>query len=225
MHTDVAGFTAVSERIDPIELSAMMNDYFLTIGQPVTRREGFFSDQTGDTMLAIWAAAEPDIHLPYQACEAALDISEALVGFHATARYPALYTRIGLHAGRIAVGGIRMGATEHYRTFGVIVNTAQRIQGLNKVLRTTNAGRCNNAVVTTATTVNVPSPYVRLTSLSGAWFSGGSSLSRSPVRDALSSIAGSPPPATRSDRHGLLAGTALAGTAPVWRGFKGDVDV
>ena len=136
MHTDVAGFTTVSERIDPIELSAMMNDYFLTIGQPVTRREGFVSDQTGDAMLAIWAAAEPDIHLRYQACEAALDISEALVRFHATARYPALSTRIGLHAGRIAVGGIRMGATEHYRSFGVIVNTAQRIQGLNKVLRT-----------------------------------------------------------------------------------------
>ena len=136
MHTDVAGFTSVAERMDPVALSAMMDDYFKTIGQPVTRREGFVSDQTGDAMLAIWASVKPDIHLRHQACEGSLDISEVLVRFHDTAKYPRLSTRIGLHAGRIAVGGVRMGTTQHYRSFGVIVNTAQRIQSLNKVLRT-----------------------------------------------------------------------------------------
>lgn len=136
LHTDVTGFTAISDSIDPTRLSAMMNDYFITIGQPVTRREGFVSDQTGDAMLAIWAAAQPDIYLRDQACAGALDIGEALVRFHEEREYPMLATRIGLHAGRIAVGGIRIGSTRHYRSFGVIVNTSQRIQSLNKLLRT-----------------------------------------------------------------------------------------
>lgn len=136
MHTDVEGFTSISEGLDPIRLSAMMSDYFKTIGQPVTRRQGLVSDQTGDAMLAIWAAAKPDIDLRQQACEGALDICEALAAFHKERGYPVLATRIGLHAGRIAVGGLRIGTTEHYRSFGVIVNTSQRIQSLNKLLRT-----------------------------------------------------------------------------------------
>ena len=74
LHTDVEGFTSISEDMDPINLSSVMNEYFKTIGQPVIRRGGFVSDQTGDSMLAIWAAAEPDVYLRHQACAGALDI-------------------------------------------------------------------------------------------------------------------------------------------------------
>ena len=136
LHTDIEGFTSLSESMHPIALSAMMNEYFKTIAQPVTRHEGFVSDQTGDAMLAIWAAAKPDIYLRQQACDGALDMCEALATFQKEPEYPALATRIGLHAGRIAVGGLRIGTTQHYRSFGVIVNTSQRIQSLNKLLRT-----------------------------------------------------------------------------------------
>jgi len=136
LHTDIEGFTSLSESMDPIALSAMMDEYFRTIAQPVTRHEGFVSDQTGDAMLAIWAAAKPDICLRQQACDGALDMCEALASFQKEPEYPALATRIGLHTGRIAVGGLRIGTTQHYRSFGVIVNTSQRIQSLNKLLRT-----------------------------------------------------------------------------------------
>ncbi|MGH8488443.1 MAG: CHASE2 domain-containing protein [Gammaproteobacteria bacterium] len=136
LHSDVEGFTSISEDMDPIDLSSVMNEYFKTIGQPVIRRGGFVSDQTGDSMLAIWAAAEPDVYLRHQACAGALDICEALNRFHQTSEYPSFATRIGLHAGQIAVGGVRIGTTQHHRSFGLIVNTAQRIQSLNKLLRT-----------------------------------------------------------------------------------------
>jgi adenylate cyclase len=87
-------------------------------------------------MLATWAAVKPDIRLQHLACEAALDICEALVRPSQDQGHGMLATRVGLHAGRIAVGGLRIGTTQHHRSFGVIVNTSQRIQSLNKELRT-----------------------------------------------------------------------------------------
>ena len=136
LHTDIAGFTPISEAMDPLRLSVMMDEYFKTIGKPVTRNNGFVSDQTGDAMLAIWAAAKPDIDLQQQACAGALEICESLIFWQKAREYPVLNTRLGLHAGRIAVGGMRIGTTQHYRSFGAIVNAAQRIQSLNKTLRT-----------------------------------------------------------------------------------------
>jgi len=68
-----------------------------------------------------------------QACEAAL---AALRIGQESAPDVVLQTRIGLHAGEIMLGNI--GALDHYeyRAVGDIVNTASRIEGLNKQLGT-----------------------------------------------------------------------------------------
>ena len=136
IHTDLQGFTALSERVGPVELSQIMEEYFQVIGKPVTRHGGIVSDQIGDAMLAIWAASEPDIMLRKQACEGALDITDAVQEFSRKTGEHRFPTRIGLHAGRIAVGDVPPGALGQSRSFGSIINAAQRIQALNKVLST-----------------------------------------------------------------------------------------
>ncbi len=70
------------------------------------------------------------------ACAAALDISKAsfeFTGHKENIRFP---TRIGLHHGDILMGDV--GAVDHYefRPTGDIVNTASRLEGLNKYLGT-----------------------------------------------------------------------------------------
>lgn len=87
-------------------------------------------------MLAIWVTSAPDSALKDQACLAALDIAEAVHRFNQSSDTLHLPTRIGLHSGYIVLGNI--GAADHYeyRPVGDIVNTATRIEGLNKYLGT-----------------------------------------------------------------------------------------
>ena len=103
--------------------------------EPVRAHRGVVSDVVGDAMLAIWSASGNDSTLRAHACRAALEIARSVAGFNRdnTHRLP---TRIGLHAGELALGNV--GALDHfeYRAVGDIVNTASRIQGVNKILQT-----------------------------------------------------------------------------------------
>jgi len=119
----------------PDALQAYMNRYYQVLFEPVRARGGIVSDVIGDAMLAIWSARESDINLRAQACHAAVEIAGNVDRFNAgnDARLP---TRIGLHAGVLALGNL--GAMDHfeYRAVGDIVNTASRIEGVNKTLNT-----------------------------------------------------------------------------------------
>jgi adenylate cyclase len=85
-------------------------------------------------MLALWVAASSESTLRAKACLAALDIRTALQLFDQSSNAVKLRTRIGLHCGHILLGHI--GALDHYEysPMGDIVNTAARIDSLNKKL-------------------------------------------------------------------------------------------
>lgn len=136
LSTDAEQYTSVSETMDPQELSTFMNKYYESIFAPVRQHGGIVSNVVGDSMLAIWTTTQPDDALRYKACQAALDISDAVRRFNQSSNSYQLRTRIGIHSGDIALGNI--GAVDHYeyRPVGDIVNTATRIEGLNKYLGT-----------------------------------------------------------------------------------------
>ena len=89
-----------------------MNKYYEAVFQPVRQYEGFVSDIKGDSMLSIWATANPDTALRKKACFAALDISNAVQKFKRDFDTLHLRTRMGLHSGYISLGSI--GAINHY---------------------------------------------------------------------------------------------------------------
>ncbi|OGP89253.1 MAG: hypothetical protein A2156_07205 [Deltaproteobacteria bacterium RBG_16_48_10] len=134
--TDAEHYTSLSETLDPKELGSFMNRYYETIFRPIKQRGGIVANVIGDSVLAIWIASHPDTPLRKEACQAALDISRALHQFNQSSGTLQLPTRIGLHSGYILLG--HMGAMDHYeyRPVGDIVNTATRIEGLNKYLGT-----------------------------------------------------------------------------------------
>jgi len=136
LFTDIEQYTALSESMEPTELHTFMNKYFEAIFEPVTQHAGIVAEIQGDSMLAIWGAPNPDATLRKQACLAALGISSAVHRFNQTSDSIHLPTRIGLHSGNMFLGNV--GAIDHYeyRPTGDIVNTASRIEGLNKYLNT-----------------------------------------------------------------------------------------
>jgi adenylate cyclase len=85
-------------------------------------------------MLALWATAGPDQGTRAAACRAALEIMGKIGLPGASDAY--LPTRIGLHCGEVVLGNVGAGEHFEYRAVGDIVNTAQRIEDLNKRLGT-----------------------------------------------------------------------------------------
>lgn len=135
MATDAGQYTSLSESQSPLLLHRLMNNYYAAIFPRVKSRKGLISDVIGDAMLSVWAAQKFDTNLRLNACHAALEIKTALTRFNENSEFP-LMTRIGLHFGEMQLGNV--GAKDHYeyRAVGDTVNTATRIEGLNKLLGT-----------------------------------------------------------------------------------------
>ncbi len=131
--TDAEQYTRLAEGMSPGELQEFMKRYYELLFAPVRARGGMISDVVGDAMLAIWSTPAAESELRSNACAAALEIQHALDKSEQPAMLP---TRIGLHAGELVLSHV--GAIDHYeyRAVGDIVNTASRIENLNKQLGT-----------------------------------------------------------------------------------------
>jgi adenylate cyclase len=136
LFTDAKGYTGVSETMDPEALSSYMNKYFEAIFEPVRKNSGIGLELKADSMLAIWTKDHPDDTLKNLACHTALDIIQAVDEFNRSYSRSPLPTRIGIHSGYISLKFI--GAIDHYQyqPVGDAVNTASRMEGLNKHLGT-----------------------------------------------------------------------------------------
>jgi adenylate cyclase len=133
LFTDVAEYTTLSETLDPMELGRLMNRYYETMFKPVKTNGGYVSGVIGDSMLALWATTSSEAVAKEKACSAAIDIQKELKLFSESSEFPNLPH--WMHCGRL-LGYI--GALDHYEytPMGDIVNTASRIESLNKSLST-----------------------------------------------------------------------------------------
>jgi len=136
LFTDCAGYTTVSERMPPHELNDFMHKYFAAIFEPIKQNAGRVVDLEGDAVLAVWRGAQADTAMREQACAAALGIARAVRRFNDSLENFKLPTRIAVHAGEIFFGNV--GTPDHYKygVMGDTVNTASRLDGLNKYLGT-----------------------------------------------------------------------------------------
>jgi adenylate cyclase len=134
--TDAEQYTKLAESMEPEALARHMNRYYETVFEPVKRHGGTVSNVVADSMLALWLATGKNPEPLKDACLAAIEISDAMQDFHGPLDGIRLHTRIGLHSGEIFLGNI--GTSQHleYRPMGDMVNTATRVEGLNKILGT-----------------------------------------------------------------------------------------
>jgi adenylate cyclase len=133
--TDADQYTALSESMRPEQLATLLNAYYEILFRIVQEHGGQVTDVVGDSMVSVWIAdAEPGA-LNAAACRAALEIAATDSQQLADGR-TSLPTRVGVHAGELLLGTI--GARQHmeYRAVGDTVNSASRVQALNKQLGT-----------------------------------------------------------------------------------------
>jgi adenylate cyclase len=135
MATDAGQYTRLSEQLTPHALHDLMNAYYAVLFAEITQQQGIISDVIGDAAMALWVKTEDDLGLRRSACYAALAIQAANAVFNREHLYP-LPTRIGVHCGEMHLGNIGAGDHFEYRAVGDTVNTAARIESLNKLLGT-----------------------------------------------------------------------------------------
>jgi adenylate cyclase len=139
LFTDVTGFTALVETMQPAALIVLVNSYFAGLTDIVFAHGGTVMKIMGDALQVLFGAPEdqPDHAARAVACALALDgFAEA---FRAARRAEGVAfgaTRIGLHAGEALVGDFGGGRYFDYTAYGDTINTASRLQAANKVLGT-----------------------------------------------------------------------------------------
>jgi class 3 adenylate cyclase len=138
---DMQGFTALSERLSPAALLAVVNRYLTLMSEPVREHNGVIDKYIGDAIMAFWGP--PFVASDRQAvmaCEAALDMVRQLERFNAElpdlvgvrGNLPVINIRIGIATGEMLVGSLGSEFSQSYSVLGDSVNLASRLEAANK---------------------------------------------------------------------------------------------
>jgi len=135
LFSDLAGFTRVSEHLDPQALVSALNTYFAGMTAIIEAHGGFVDKFIGDAVVGVFGAPLDDPHHAENAVKAALAI-RAAGGEAARALAPPggapPRTRIGINTGPVLIGNIGSPRRFNYTVMGDAVNLASRVEGVNK---------------------------------------------------------------------------------------------
>ncbi len=146
MFCDLAGFAALSERVDAEQLVRFLNAYFSILAREIATTEGIIDKYIGDAVMAYWCPPfVPPDEVALRSADAALlcmrqvpaigAFSEEIFG-SGTAYDPGI--RIGIASGEGITGSIGASERRNYTVIGNTVNLASRIEGANRLYRTSN---------------------------------------------------------------------------------------
>ena len=132
LFSDIRGFTALSETMNPDAMATLLTEYFTEMVECVFRHGGTLDKFIGDAVMAQWGAPIGSPDDPDQAMAAALDMMVELkklnAGWEAQGR-PTLQIGIGLNYGEAFAGNIGSERRLEFTVIGDTVNTASRLCG------------------------------------------------------------------------------------------------
>jgi adenylate cyclase len=133
LFADLEGFTSLAERLPPREVVSLLNEYFTAMTQVVMGFGGVLDKYIGDAMMVVWEG-DP-VAGAAGAAQAALamqrELGELQQKWLAEGKLP-LKCRIGICSGRVIVGQIGSPIRQDRTVIGDAVNTAARLEALNK---------------------------------------------------------------------------------------------
>jgi class 3 adenylate cyclase len=124
LFADLSGFTSVSERLDPEEVTILLDRCMKPLGETIERYGGVISNVAGDGLLALFGVPRAHEDDPERAVRAALEMQRH-VREH-VADFGELQLRVGVNTGEMmfAPAGPQREPTVH----GDAVNTASRLE-------------------------------------------------------------------------------------------------
>ncbi len=131
LFADVAGSTALAERLDPEAMHDIMDGCFRVLMQEVHRYEGTVNQFTGDGIMALFGAPIAHEDAPERAVRAAIGMQAALKRYSEELRQQRgidFHMRIGINSGPVVVGKIGDDLRMDYTAVGDTTNLAARLQ-------------------------------------------------------------------------------------------------
>ena len=133
--SDVQGFTSISERLSPEELTSLLNDYLSQMTDILLESGGTIDKYEGDAIIAFWNAPVELHDHGRRAVEAMIRCQEKLAQLRPQLEQRAgrpFYMRVGINTGDAVVGNMGSSSRFDYTMLGDSVNLAARLEGLNK---------------------------------------------------------------------------------------------
>jgi len=150
LFTDVRGFTSLSERLEPEEVTEIMNKALTIQANAVQKHGGMVDKYIGDAMMAIFNAPIDLEDHENKAVQTALqilrDMEEASLGIE---------IGIGINTGDAVVGNMGSDTRFDYTAIGDAVNLAARLESSTK-----EVGKDIVIGYTTALKCNIPMKYL-----------------------------------------------------------------
>lgn len=131
MMSDLRGFTAMSEQMDPQSLIAMLNHYLGAMTDVIQRYNGTIIEFIGDGILAVFGAPLASDHHASDAVAAAVAMQmqmKSVNEWNAERAFPILEMGIGINTGEVIVGNIGSEKRTKYGVVGSHVNLCGRIE-------------------------------------------------------------------------------------------------
>jgi len=131
MMTDLRGFTALSERLEPEQVVQMLNAYFEVMVDVVLQYNGTINEIIGDALLIIFGAPQQMPDRAQRAIACAIEMQNAMKEVNERNKkmeLPELEMGIGLNDAEVIVGNIGSSKRTKYGVVGSGVNLASRIE-------------------------------------------------------------------------------------------------
>jgi adenylate cyclase len=137
--SDVRNFTTMTERSEPLELIALLDEYFSAMTEIIFRHNGIVDKFIGDGILAYWGAFTPGVNHAAEAAQAAVEMLERVGELNkqwAAQGRETIGIGVGVNTGQVIFGNIGRGKKIEFTVIGDAVNLAARLEGLNKEFHT-----------------------------------------------------------------------------------------
>jgi predicted ATPase/class 3 adenylate cyclase len=135
LFTDLAGYTAMSVKMDTEEVYHIIQEYSRLLADSVYKYDGTIDKFTGDGLMAIFGAPIAQENNAEMAIRAALDMQEGLDKANIEIRNRhgiELQMRVGLNYGPVIVGSVGSETRMEYTAIGNTVNMASRLEQATK---------------------------------------------------------------------------------------------
>jgi adenylate cyclase len=129
--SDLRGFTALAERLEPTDVVALLNHYLSTMVEIIHQSGGTIDEIIGDAILVLFGAPLAMADAPQRAVRCALEMQKAMPGVNEhnlQKGWPEIEMGIALHTGEVVVGNIGSTKRSKYGVVGQAVNLTGRIE-------------------------------------------------------------------------------------------------
>ncbi|MGV3491905.1 MAG: CHASE2 domain-containing protein [Devosia sp.] len=131
LFSDIRGFTSLSEKLNPTELTALLNGFLTPMTDILLASEGTIDKYMGDAIMCFWNAPLDIAQHERKACLAALNMVKSLDELNRGREKP-LKVGIGLNTAPCCVGNLGSAQRFSYSAIGDGVNVASRVEGQTK---------------------------------------------------------------------------------------------